>query len=36
VNGSPTTEFIPEKGLRQGGPLAPFIFLIVAEGLAVL
>ena len=34
VNGSPTKEFIPHKGLRQGDPLAPFLFLNVAEGLA--
>ncbi|XP_068473127.1 uncharacterized protein [Phaseolus vulgaris] len=34
VNGSPTTEFFPRKGLRQGDSLAPFLFLIVAEGLA--
>jgi len=34
VNGSPTQEFKPKKGLRQGNPLAPFLFLIVAEGLA--
>jgi len=34
VNGSSTTEFKPKKGLRQGDPLTPFHFLIVAERLA--
>ncbi|CAL0333597.1 unnamed protein product [Lupinus luteus] len=34
VNGSPTLEFNLAKGLRQGDPIAPFLFLIVAEGLA--
>jgi len=34
VNGSPTTKFKPLKGLRQGDHLTPFLFLIVAEGLA--
>jgi len=34
VNGSPTKEFSPIKGLRQCNPLAPFLFLIVVEGLA--
>jgi len=34
VNGSPTEEFKPTRGLRQGDPLAPFMFLVVAEGLA--
>ena len=33
MNGSPSAEFIPQRGLRQGGLLAPFSFNIVVEGL---
>jgi len=36
VNSSPAEEFKPSRGLRQGDPLAPFLFLVVAEGLAGL
>lgn len=36
VNGSPTEEFRAQKGIKQGDPLASFLFLIAAEGLAEL
>jgi len=36
VNGSPTEEFKPSRGLRHGDPLAPLLFIVVAEGLAGL
>ncbi|GJY37092.1 RNA-directed DNA polymerase, eukaryota [Tanacetum coccineum] len=33
VNGSPTSEFPFFRGLKQGDPLAPFLFILVMESL---
>nr|GEY73789.1 reverse transcriptase domain, reverse transcriptase zinc-binding domain protein [Tanacetum cinerariifolium] len=36
VNGSPTPEFKLEKGLRQGDPFSPLLFIIAVETLNVI
>lgn len=36
INGVPSIDFTLTRGIRQGDPLGPFLFVICSEGLSAL